>query len=77
MKKTVITFVVGVVAFILSTGMAWLAGYSQAVKKSDTELKAIHSRYLKIYPFEGDTSYEDFDYIFGQQDDEFYPNNTK
>ena len=38
----------------------------------ESEIRKYHSNYVRIYPFEGDESYEIFDSIFGHQDDEFY-----
>lgn len=56
-----------IVVYIHSQYRAYNVGQAH-----DNEIRAIHAKYLDLYPFEGDITYTDFDYIFGHQDDEFY-----
>jgi hypothetical protein len=61
-------------AILVASGIVigYQLGADENEIKRDIEMKGYHKRYLQVYPFEGDQSYEDFDFIFDHQDDEFY-----
>jgi len=77
MKQNLILLISALILISASIATGYKLGADANESKRDVEMKGYHKRYLDIYPFEGDITYDDFDYIFGRQDDEFYQMYTK
>ena len=75
MKKSTTTLLI-LLAFIVGLTIGKRIEEKKQMYEHDKEIKAYHTSYLKYHPFEGDASYEEFDDIFGHQDDEFYTYET-
>lgn len=66
-NKLLIFSIIFLIAIVAMTAAA-----PKSHRGNDEDYKRAIEVYLRYYPFEGDASYDEFDNIFGHQDDEFY-----
>ena len=71
MSKSTTTLLI-ILAFIMGLTIGRRVEEKNLKHDHSEKVRLCHANYLKWHPFEGDASYEEFDDIFGKQDDEFY-----